>query len=66
MDRSLVLARLRAITSASGRAYVALSNGDTETYLEELARIEQLMVDIDTENQTDQKIIRKPTNDETS
>jgi hypothetical protein len=66
MDRSLVLARLRAITSASGRAYVALSHDDTETYLEELARIEKFMADIDNENQTDQKIIRKPTDDDTS
>ena len=64
MDRSLVLARLRAITHASGRAHVALSHGDTETYSQELVNIEQFIADIHAENEINQEIIKKPGEDE--
>jgi hypothetical protein len=64
MDRSLVLARLRAITYASGRAHVALSHGDTETYSEELINIEQFIADIHAKNEINQEIIKKPAEEE--
>jgi hypothetical protein len=37
MDHNVVLANLKAITYVSGRAYVALSKGDTASYLNDLA-----------------------------
>ena len=43
MDRNIVLACLKAITYASGRAHVALSHGDTDVYLDELVKIERFV-----------------------
>jgi hypothetical protein len=40
MDRKVILASLKAITYASGQAYVALSKGDTAAYLNDLGSIE--------------------------
>jgi hypothetical protein len=61
MDRTVVLARLKAITYSSGRAYVALSKGDTAGYLNDLALIEQSLAAIHAEHRVDQEIIRRQT-----
>jgi hypothetical protein len=54
MDRKVVLASLKAITYASGRAYVALSKGDTAAYLNDLGSIEQSLAAIHAEHRADQ------------
>jgi hypothetical protein len=61
MDLKVVLANLKAITYASGRAYVALSNGDTAAYLNDLGSIEQSLAAIHAEHRIDQEIIRSHT-----
>lgn len=58
MNREVVLASLNDITHASGRAYVALSKGDTAAYLNDLASIKQSLVAIRAELRIDQEIIR--------
>jgi hypothetical protein len=64
MDRTIILMHLRAITYASARAHVALSNWDTDTYLDELAKIDQLVADIHAENEINQNIFKNHTDDE--
>ena len=64
MDREVVLASLKAITHASGRAYVALSKGDTAAYLNDLGSIEQSLAAIHAEHRVDQEIIRYHTEEE--
>ena len=54
MDPKVVLAGLKAITYASGRAYVALSKGDTAAYLNALGAIEQSLAAIHAEHRVDQ------------
>ena len=58
MDRKVVLVSLKAITYASGRAYVALSKGDTASYLNDLMSIEQSLAAIHAQHRVDQEIIR--------
>jgi hypothetical protein len=58
MNRRVVLASLKAITQASGRAYVALSKDDTSAYLNDLAFIEQNLAAIHAEHRVRQEIIR--------
>jgi hypothetical protein len=55
MDRKVVLASLKAITYASGRAYVALSKGDTAACLNDLGSIEQSLAAIHAEHLADQE-----------
>jgi hypothetical protein len=64
MDRKVVLASLKAITYASGRAYVALSKGDTAAYLNDLRSIEQSLAAIHAEHRVDQEIIRYHTEED--
>jgi hypothetical protein len=64
MDRRIVLARLKAITYASGKAYVALSKGDNATYLNELAYVEQSIAEIHAEHKIRQEIIKYHTDEE--
>ena len=51
--RKVILASLKAITYASGRAYVALSKGDTAAYLNDLGSIEQSLAAIHAEHRVD-------------
>ena len=64
MDRSLVLTCLRAITYASGKAYVALSKGDTATYFKEIVYIEQCIADIHVGHEIHLEIIKHRIDDE--
>jgi hypothetical protein len=54
----------KAITYASGRAYVALSKGDTAAYLNDLGSIEQSLAAIHAEDRVDQEIIRYHTEED--
>jgi hypothetical protein len=58
MNREAVFAGLKAITYASGRAYVALSNGDTAAFLNDLMSIEQSLAAIRAEHRVHQEIIK--------
>ena len=46
MNRKVVLARLKVISYAAGKAYIALAKGDSAAYLNELAYIEKNIADI--------------------
>jgi hypothetical protein len=63
-DRKVILASLKAITYASGRAYVALSKGDSAAYLNDLAFIEQNLAAIHAEHRVHQEIIRYHTEED--
>jgi hypothetical protein len=58
MDRKVVLARLKAITYFSGRAYVALSKGDVASYSNDLMSIEQSLAAIHAEHRLREEVIR--------
>jgi hypothetical protein len=65
MNREAVLARLKAITYCSGRAYIALSKGDTAAYLSEIAHIEQSLAAIRVEHRLhEEKIIKYHTKED--
>jgi hypothetical protein len=64
MNRKVVLASLKAITHASGRAYVALSKGDTSAYLNDLAFVEQNLAAIHAEHRIRQETIRYHTEED--
>lgn len=64
MGRKAILASLKAITSASGRAYVALSKGDTAAYLKDLMSIEQSLAALRAEHRVQQEIIRYHTGED--
>jgi hypothetical protein len=57
-DHKVVLARLKAITYCSGRAYVALSKGDTAAYLSEIAHIEQSLAAIHAQHRLHHEVVR--------
>ena len=62
MDRKVILVSLKAITY--GRAYVALSKGDTAAYLNDLGSIEQSLAAIHAEYLVDPEIIRYHTEED--
>jgi hypothetical protein len=64
MNREAVLARLKAITYCSGRAYIALSKGDTAAYLSEIAHIEQSLAAIRVEHRLHEEIIKHHTGED--
>ena len=64
MNRRVVLASLKAITHASGQAYVALSKGDTAAYLNDLAFVEQHLAAIHAEHRVRQEITRYHTEED--
>ena len=64
MDRKAILASLKAITYASGRAFVALSKGDTAAYLNDLASFEQSLAAIHAKHGVDQEIVRYHTEED--
>ena len=65
MDRKVILASLKAITYASGRAYVALSKGDSAAYLNDLALLSktspQFMLSIGFTKKSSDITLRKTT-----
>jgi hypothetical protein len=64
MDRKVILASLKAITYASGRAHVALSKGDTGAYLNDLGLLSKASAAIHAGHRVDQEIIRYHTEED--
>ena len=63
-DHKIVLARLKAITYCSGRAYVELSKGDIAACWTEIAHIEQSLAAIRVEHRLHEEIIKYQTGED--